>query len=265
MATELMPPGSATVHKPAPAPGATLALVYGALSYLVFVGSIVYSIGFVENFGVPTTIDAGRPASLLAGVLIDAGLLAAFVAQHTIMARPRFKAWWTAILPESIERSTFVLLASFALLLLFWQWRTLPGVIWQVDNVTVRWVLIGLSLLGWLIVLISSFLVSHVDLFGLRQVYFAWRRITYTSLPFRIAGLYRLVRHPMMLGFLIAFWATPRMTAGHLLFALASTGYIIFAVRFLEERDLVAAFGDTYLAYRQRVPMLLPLARWHKR
>ena len=245
--------------------GSALALIYGVVCYAIFLGATAYGVGFVENLGVPKAIDTGRSSFAVSGVAVDVVLLGLFAAQHSVMARSSFKRVWRAILPVSVERSTFVLFASLALLLLFWQWRPWTDVLWQVDNPVGRWALVGLSFFGWLIVLVSTFLISHVDLFGLRQVYLAWRRATYTELPFRIVGLYRVVRHPLMLGFLLAFWATPRMTAGHLLFALANTGYIMIAVRFLEERDLVAAFGDTYIEYRRRVPMVLPLPRWRKR
>lgn len=238
-----------------------LVLAYGAICYLVFLGVTVYAIGFVEGIGAPTTLDAAPSLPVGVAVVIDVALLALFAAQHSIMARPRFKQWWTRVIPHAIERSTYVLLASLALLALFWQWRPIGGVIWQVDNRVAKAILVSISLLGWLLVIASTFAINHFDLFGLRQVYLAWRRTAYTDLPFRIAPLYQLVRHPMMLGFLIAFWAAPRMTAGHLLFAAATTGYILLSVRLLEERDLVRAFGETYTAYRRRVPMLLPLPR----
>lgn len=244
--------------------GSVLALTYGGISYLAFLGAFVYAIGFVENIGTPTTIDSRPSSPALVAALIDIALLALFAAQHSIMARAGFKAWWTRIIPQSIERSTYVLLASLALLLLFWQWQPISYVIWQVDNGVARGLLIGISLFGWLLCTVSTFLINHFDLFGLRQVYLAWSRKAYTDLPFRVVGLYRLVRHPMMLGLLIAFWATPRMSSGHLLFSLATTGYIVLAVRYLEERALVATLGEPYSAYRRRVPMLLPLPRWRR-
>lgn len=244
--------------------GAALALVYGAVCYAAFLVAILYGVGFVENFAVPTALDGRQSSSVSLAVAIDVALLALFAVQHSIMARPRFKVWWTSFIPHSIERSTFVLLTSLILLLLFWQWRPLDAIVWRVDNTIGSSVLLAVSLFGWLLALISTFLINHFDLFGLRQVYLSWRRQTYTNLPFRVVGLYRLVRHPMMLGFVIAFWATPRMTAGHLLFAVATTAYILVAVRFLEERDLVTALGEPYAAYRRRVPMLLPLPRPRK-
>ncbi len=254
-----------TATSPAPAtPGSTLALLYGVACYVVFLVTILYSIGFVENIGVPVTLDGKQSSPVPIALAIDIALLALFALQHSIMARPSFKARWTAIIPHSVERSTFVLITNLILLLLYWQWRPLDTVIWRVDNAIGYAALLALSLLGWLVAFISTFLINHFDLFGLRQVYLAWRRQTYTNLPFRATALYRLVRHPMMLGFVIAFWAAPRMTAGHLLFAVATTGYILLAVHFLEERDLIAALGAPYAEYRRRVPMLLPLPRPRK-
>ena len=254
-----------TARSAAPSsPGSALAVLYGIACYAIFLTTVLYSIGFVENIAVPTTLDGRQSSSVSIALAIDVALLALFAVQHSIMARPGFKAWWTSFIPHSIERSTFVLLTSLILLLLYWQWRPLDAIIWRVDNTTGSSVLIAVSLFGWLLALISTFLINHFDLFGLRQVYLAWRRQTYTNLTFRVVGLYRLVRHPMMLGFVIAFWATPRMTAGHLLFAIATTAYILVAVRFLEERDLVAELGEPYAAYRRRVPMLLPLPRPRK-
>ncbi|MGZ3600628.1 MAG: methanethiol S-methyltransferase [Ktedonobacterales bacterium] len=239
--------------------GAVLALIYGAACYIVFLVAVLYSIGFVENMVVPTTLDGRQSSPLPVALAVDIALLALFAMQHSIMARPRFKAWWTSIIPHTIERSTFVLLTSLILLLLFWQWRPIDAIIWHADNAIAYAALLTLSFFGWLLALTSTFLINHFDLFGLRQVYLAWRRQPYTNQPFRVVGLYRLVRHPLMLGFVIAFWATARMTAGHLLFAVATTAYILLAVHFLEERDLVATLGDPYTAYRRRVPMLLPL------
>jgi protein-S-isoprenylcysteine O-methyltransferase Ste14 len=178
------------------------------------------------------------------------------------MARPAFKRWWTRFVPTSIERSTYVVLASGALLLLYWQWRTLPDVVWDVNLPAARVALWALFWLGWATVFFSSFMVNHFDLFGLRQVYLAWRGKPYRDLDFRVRFLYRLVRHPLMLGFLVAFWSTPTMTAGHLLFTVATTGYILVAVQ-LEEHDLVASLGDQYCAYRREVPALLPWPRPH--
>jgi protein-S-isoprenylcysteine O-methyltransferase Ste14 len=194
--------------------------------------------------------------------VIDVLLLGVFAVQHSVMARPAFKRWWTRFVPSSIERSTYVVLASAALLLLYWQWRTLPAVIWDVHLQAGRVALWALFWLGWATVFSASFMVNHFDLFGLRQVYLVWRGKSYSDIDFRVRFLYRLVRHPLMLGFLIAFWAAPTMTVGHLLFSVATTGYILVALQ-LEERDLVAALGDQYRDYRREVPRLLPWPRHH--
>jgi len=239
-----------------------LALLYGAASYAAFLATFLYAIAFVAGIGVPKHIDNGVDTPLLAALGIDLVLLGLFAVQHSGMARPAFKRWWTRYVPAPIERSTFVLVSSLMLALLFWQWRPLPQLVWHVDAVAARWTLLALSALGWLLVLSSTFLINHFDLFGLRQVWFHARQRKAMDEPFVTRAFYRIVRHPLMLGFLIAFWATPMMTLGHLLFAAMTTGYILVAVKFLEERDLVALYGDTYRDYQRRVPMLLP---WSKR
>jgi methanethiol S-methyltransferase len=230
---------------------------YGATAYLLFLAAFLYLVGFVGNLLVPRTVDHGLSAPIGQAVLVNVLLVAAFGVQHSVMARPAFKAWWTRFVPPSIERSTYVVLSSAVLVLLYWQWRTMPAVIWDVRQPAGRLAVSALFWLGWAIALASTFMVSHFDLFGLRQVYLAWRGKPYTHIGFHARFLYRLVRHPLMLGFLIAFWAAPTMTAGHLLFSSAMTGYILIAVQ-LEERNLVAALGDQYRDYRREVPMLLP-------
>lgn len=234
-----------------------LTIGYGAVCYLVFLAVFLYSIGFVGDLVVPRTVDSGVAASLTEAFVVNLLLLGLFAVQHSVMARPAFKRWWTRFVPAPIERSTYVLLASLALALMFWQWRTMPTVIWDVTwqpGRVLLWILFGL---GWAMVLLSTFLINHFDLFGLRQVYLAWRGTPYTAVAFRTSMLYRTVRHPLMLGFLIAFWAAPTMTAGHLLFAASTTAYILVALQ-LEERDLTAQIGEQYRDYRARVPMLVP-------
>ena len=234
-----------------------LTVGYGAVCYVVFLAAFLYAIGFVGNLIVPRSIDNGVAASIGEAVVVNVLLLGVFAVQHSVMARPAFKRWWTRLVPKMIERSTYVLISSLVLFLMFWQWRTMPAIIWDVAWTPGRIVLWALFAAGWVTVLLSTFMISHFDLFGLRQVYLAWRGTPYTDLEFRTSLLYRVVRHPLMLGFIVAFWAAPTMTAGHLLFAVATTAYILIAIQ-LEEHDLNPALGDQYRDYRSRVPMLVP-------
>ncbi|MEX0943803.1 MAG: methanethiol S-methyltransferase [Pseudomonadales bacterium] len=236
----------------------SLLLTYGIFSYVVFLGTFLYALGFVGNFIVPKGIDSEPQLSTPIALAIDVLLLALFALQHSIMARPAFKRWWTRLIPAAVERSTYTLFSSLALIVLFVFWQPLGGVVWQVDNpigVFALWTGFGF---GWLLVLISTFLINHFDLFGLRQVWTYFRGQLYTPLRFGTPGPYKLVRHPLYLGWLFAFWCIPVMTITHLVFALVTTAYILLAIRW-EERDLVTALGEDYRAYRREVPMIVPL------
>jgi methanethiol S-methyltransferase len=240
--------------------GRLVCVVYGVIAYAVFLTSFLYAIGFVGNWIVPKSIDSPNSSGPAAALLVNALLLGLFAIQHSVMARPRFKAVWTKIVPNSIERSTYVLISSLILLLIFWQWRPMTATVWDISANPMRMALQGLHWIGWLVVLLSSFMISHWDLFGLRQVFLHLKSKAYSPLAFRTSALYRFVRHPLMLGFIIAFWATPTMSEGHLFFAVATTAYILIALQF-EEKDLVDAIGSAYTDYKKRVPMLLPWPR----
>src|SRR5215813_6887364 len=234
--------------------------VYGVASYGIFFATLLYAIGFLGNFGVPKSIDSGREGSAVAALSIDGALLALFALQHSIMARPWFKRAWTRIVLEPVERSTYVLFSSVALLLMFWQWRPIGGVIWKIDGAIAQSIIIGLYVEGLLIVLLSTFLINHFDLFGLRQVYLYMAGRKYTHLEFRTPFFYRYVRHPLYVGWLLTFWSAPVMTVAHLFFAAMTTAYILVAIRF-EEADLMTMHGERYRRYRQEVPMIVPALR----
>jgi len=235
----------------------TAALIYGLVCYVMFLGVYLYAIGFMGNFVVAKAIDSGADGPLGQAILINVLLLGVFAIPHTIMARPTFKRWWTKMVPEPIERSTYVLVSNLALILLFWQWRPMGGMIWNVENSIGRMILWGLFGLGWLLVLLSTLQINHLDLFGMRQVWLFFRGKPYTAVKLVTPVFYKHVRHPLYVGWIIAFWATPTMTAAHLLFAIATTAYILIAIQF-EERNLVEAHGEGYIKYRERTPMLVP-------
>jgi protein-S-isoprenylcysteine O-methyltransferase Ste14 len=240
--------------------GRIIAFLYGVASYLVFFATILYAIGFVTGLVVPKTIDTGTVVPITEALIVNLLLMSLFAVQHSVMARRQFKQWWTRYVPKSVERSTYVLLASLALILLFHQWRPIPTVVWQVADPQSAMAIMVLSFVGWVMVFTSTFLINHFELFGLHQVA---NNLAGRSMPaprFRTPLYYQFVRHPIYLGFIIAFWAAPMMTAGHLLFAAVTTAYIFVGIA-LEERDLVDIFGDDYRHYKERVSMLVP---WRK-
>ena len=235
---------------------------YGLLAYAACLATLLYAIGFVGGFVVPRSVDSGGASeSTGLAIVINIVLLALFAIQHTIMARPGFKRWWTTIIPKAAERSTFVLASSLLMMLMYWQWRPLPAEVWRVEHIAGQWILWGLFAIGWALVFYSSFVIDHFDLFGLRQVWLHLRGRPYVDPPFKEPRVYKLIRHPLMAGFLIAFWATPTMTLGHLVLAVVITAYTLVGVQF-EERDMLSNLGEDYREYRRRTPMLVP---WMKR
>ena len=240
--------------------GRFIAFLYGLVAYVVFFVTFLYAIGFVEGWVVPKTIDSGTVVSLAEALIVNVLLMSVFAIQHSVMARKSFKQWWTQYVPKPVERSTYVLLSSLTLMLLFWQWRPMPAIVWRIEDPDTAVTIVTISFVGWVIVFTSSFLINHFELFGLHQVA---NNLTGRQMPtqaFRTPLFYNFVRHPLYLGFIIAFWATPEMTVGHLLFAIVTTGYIFVGI-FLEERDLTELFGENYRQYKRKVSMLIP---WRK-
>ena len=237
--------------------------MYGVFSYLAFFVTFLYLIAFIGNLVVPKTIDSGLTIGIPQSAIIDLGLLSLFAIQHTLMARPGFKRWWTTLVPEPIERSTYVLATSISLALLCWQWRPMKELIWNVDNATGKAILFAFFFFGWGLALLSSFVINHFDLFGLRQVWFYLRNQKYSTVEFQMKSLYKYIRHPLVLGIIVGSWVTPRMTMGHLLLAVTFTAYILVGIQF-EEHDLVHFFGENYTNYRRRVPMLIPFTKKRK-
>lgn len=238
--------------------GRTITFAYGVAIYVISLAVILYSIGFVGNLPVPKSIDSGIPGPMGLSIVVNLALLSVFALQHSVMARPGFKHVWTKIIPKAAERSTYILMTCLAMVLIFRFWQPVPAPVWDISNTIIGTAVSALFWVGWLVVLASTFMIDHFDLFGLKQTYANLKAQQSTQPGFIKSGLYRMVRHPIMTGFLIAFWATPAMTVGHLLFALVTTGYIVIAVLHLEEKDLIAEIGDDYLAYRRDVPAFVP-------
>ena len=235
--------------------------IYGILSYLVFLIAFLYAIGFVGNIFVPKSIDSGTETTLFSSLFINVILLSVFALQHSIMARPVFKNWFKTIFSPAMERSTYILLSSLALLLIYWQWQPITTIVWEAESKIAIIVLTGIFLLGWLIVLLSTFMINHFELFGLAQIFDNLNNKQTPNPKFQTNYLYKIVRHPIMLGFIIAFWATPTMTVGHFLFTIVTTIYILIAVKYLEEKDLRNFIGEKYEAYQKEVPMIIPYSK----
>ena len=240
-----------------------LILIYGIIAYLIFLVAFLYAIGFVGNLFVPKSIDTGEEISLVPAVLINLCLLSLFALQHSIMARPAFKKWFTKIIDPAMERSTYILLSSLILLFMYWKWQPMTTIVWETENI-VSLVVMAIFFLGWTIVFLSTFMISHFELFGLTQIYQNFKDQSLTYPEFQVNWFYKLVRHPLMLGFIIAFWAAPTMTYGRLLFAVVTTAYMLIAVKYLEEKDLRNLLGKDYENYQKRVPMIFPFTKFKK-
>ena len=243
----------------------SIIFIYGIISYIVFLIAFLYAIGFVGNIFVPKSIDSGAETTLISSLFINVILLSAFALQHSIMARPAFKKWFTTIISPAMERSTYILLSSLALLLIYWQWQPNATIVWETENEIAINVLTGIFFLGWLIVLLSTFMINHFELFGLAQIFDNLRNKQTPNPKFQTNYLYKIVRHPIMLGFIIAFWSTPTMTVGHLLFSIVTTIYILIAVKYLEEKDLRKFIGEKYETYQKEVPMIVPFTKINSR
>jgi len=241
-----------------------ITFIYGIVAYLIFLISFLYAIGFVGGFIVPKSINSGIAAPFLQALLINLLLLGVFAIQHSVMARPSFKNWITKIISPAIERSTYVLLSSLTLILLYWKWQPMSTIVWKAENEIIVTILTGIFFFGWFIVFISTFMINHFELFGLKQIFDNLKEKQTQSPKFQINFLYKIVRHPIMLGFLIAFWATPIMTVGHLVFAIMTTIYILIAVKYLEEKNLQKAIGEKYEDYQKKVPMIIPFIKKKK-
>lgn len=240
--------------------GRIISFLYGVLAHLGFLVAFLYLVGFLGNFVVPKSIDSGQAGPVGQALLINVILIAVFGIPHSVMARPGFKQWWTKVVPQHIERSTYVMISNLLVALLMWQWQPMVGVIWNVEHPAGASVLWGLFGIGWVMIVLTSFVINHFDLFGSRQVYLHLRGMEYTPLEFKAKWIYKYIRHPLMLGWIIAFWSTPQMSAGHLVFAVGTTVYILIAIQF-EERDLVKYHGEDYENYRRKVSMLIPLKK----
>ncbi|MDX1271334.1 methanethiol S-methyltransferase [Bizionia paragorgiae] len=243
----------------------SMIFIYGILAYVIFLTTFLYAIGFVGNMVVPKAIDSGTELALLPSIVINVILLSVFALQHSIMARPAFKKWFTKIISPAMERITYILLSSLAVLLIYWQWQPITTIVWETHNKISVTLMTGLFFLGWTIVLLSTFMINHFELFGLAQIFNNLKNRQTPNPKFQTNFLYKIVRHPIMLGFLIAFWATPRMTVGHLLFTIVTTLYILIAVKYLEEKDLKKAIGEKYKTYQKEVPMLIPFTKRKKK